>query len=49
MITNREQTKAYLVGSRIASLAPAAFLIRDGGFRGDKIYVFEGSDLVGGV
>ena len=38
----------YLVGSGIASLAAAAFLIRDGGFPGHKIMVLEESEKVGG-
>jgi oleate hydratase len=33
--------KAYLVGSGIASLAAAAFLIRDGGFAGSDIVILE--------
>lgn len=33
--------KAYFVGSGIASLAGAAYLIRDGHFPGDDIHIFE--------
>ena len=40
--------KAYLVGSGIASLAAAAFLIRDGGFSGDDIHLLEEQEQVGG-
>jgi oleate hydratase len=40
--------KAYLVGSGIASLAAAAFLIRDGRFAGSDIVVFEEQDREGG-
>ena len=40
--------KAYLVGSGIAALAAAAFLIRDGGFDGADIHLFEEQDRIGG-
>ncbi|MFJ9344135.1 oleate hydratase [Streptomyces sp. NPDC101733] len=40
--------KAYLVGSGIASLSAAAFLIRDGGFAGRDIVILEEQDRQGG-
>ncbi|WP_405905313.1 oleate hydratase [Streptomyces sp. NBC_00828] len=40
--------KAYLVGSGIAAMAAAAFLIRDGGFDGADIHLFEEQDRPGG-
>jgi oleate hydratase len=40
--------KAYLVGSGIASLSAAAFLIRDGGFTGSDIVILEEQDREGG-
>jgi len=40
--------KAYLVGSGIASLSAAAFLIRDGGFAGADITILEEQDRTGG-
>ena len=40
--------KAYLVGSGIASLAAAAFLIRDGRFAGSDIVILEEQDREGG-
>lgn len=40
--------KAYLVGSGIASLSAAAFLIRDGGFAGADIVILDEQDRVGG-
>ncbi|MER5635536.1 oleate hydratase [Kitasatospora sp. NPDC002227] len=40
--------KAYLVGSGIAALSAAAFLIRDGGFAGSDIHLFEEQEEVGG-
>jgi len=39
----------YLVGAGIASLAAAAFLIRDGGVKGQQITVFEESEQLGGA
>mgnify|MGYP003455823054 FL=1 len=39
---------AYLVGSGLASLASAAFLIRDGQMSGDRITIFEELALPGG-
>ena len=40
--------KAYLVGSGIGALAAAAFLIRDGGFQGRSITIFEALAVPGG-
>ncbi|MEV7189521.1 oleate hydratase [Kitasatospora sp. NPDC093102] len=40
--------QAYLVGGGIAALSAAAFLIRDGGFAGRDIHIFEAQDEVGG-
>jgi oleate hydratase len=40
--------KAYLVGGGIASMAAAAFLIRDGDMRGCDITILEESDRLGG-
>jgi myosin-crossreactive antigen len=44
--TNR---KVYLVGSGIASLAAADYLIRDGGIRGEDIAVYEEASQLGGA
>jgi oleate hydratase len=44
----RSETKAYLVGGGIASLASAAYLIRDGGLQGRNITIFEETPLLGG-
>ncbi len=41
-------TKAYLVGGGIASMAAAAFLIRDGDVRGCDIIILEESGRLGG-
>ncbi|WP_439496043.1 oleate hydratase [Bosea sp. (in: a-proteobacteria)] len=40
--------KAYLIGSGIASLAAAAYLIKEGGFAGGDITIFEESERYGG-
>ncbi|KOU58104.1 oleate hydratase [Streptomyces sp. MMG1533] len=40
--------KAYLVGSGIAAMAAAAFLIREGGFEGADIHLFEEHRQTGG-
>ncbi|WP_436946874.1 oleate hydratase [Streptomyces sp. SudanB52_2052] len=40
--------KAYVVGSGIAALAAATFLIRDGGFEGADIHLFEEQRNIGG-
>ena len=42
------RTKAYLVGGGIASLASAAYLIRDGGLAGSNISIFEAGSVLGG-
>ncbi|MDC2959469.1 oleate hydratase [Streptomyces gilvifuscus] len=43
-----QQSHAYLVGGGIATLAAAAFLIRDGGFPGEHIHILEELPVVGG-
>lgn len=40
--------QVYFVGGGIASLAGAAYLIRDCGFEGKNIHVLEGLDILGG-
>jgi oleate hydratase len=42
------ETKAYLIGGGIGSLAAAVFMIRDGNLPGENITIFEGSPVVGG-
>ena len=44
-----EQKSAYLVGSGLASLAAACFLIRDGQMKGERIHILEAMDLAGGA
>jgi oleate hydratase len=43
-----DQKAAHLVGGGIASLAAAAFLIRDGQMDGSRITIYEASNIVGG-
>lgn len=43
-----DQKSAYLVGSGLASLAAAVFLIRDGQMKGERIHIFEELPLPGG-
>lgn len=45
---NVDQKSAYLVGSGLASLAAAVFLVRDGQMAGKKIHVLEELSLPGG-
>jgi oleate hydratase len=45
---HRQDVKAYLIGGGIASLAAAAFLIRDGDMPGHRITIFEELDRMGG-
>ena len=44
----RSSTKVYLVGGGIASMAAAAFMIRDGDILGHNITIFEELDKMGG-
>ncbi|WNJ93532.1 oleate hydratase [Bosea sp. 685] len=46
--TDRSASKAYLVGGGIASLAAAAFMIRDGDMLGHNITIIEESGTIGG-
>ena len=43
-----DQKSAYLVGSGLASLSAAAFLIRDGQMKGENIHILEELPLAGG-
>ena len=44
-----EDKHAYLVGSGLASLAAACFLVRDGQMPGDHIHILEAMDIAGGA
>ena len=40
--------QAWMVGDGIGSMAAAAFLVRDGGWSGADITIFESSPVLGG-
>lgn len=44
-----DQKSAYLVGSGLASLAAACFLVRDGQMKGEHIHILEAMDVAGGA
>ena len=44
-----DQKSAYLVGSGLASLAAACFLVRDGQMKGQNIHILEEMQLPGGA
>jgi oleate hydratase len=46
--TDHSPAKVYLVGGGIASLAAAAFMIRDGNIHGHNITIFDELDAIGG-
>ncbi len=46
---NVDKKSAYLVGSGLASLAAACFLIRDGQMKGSRIHILEELDIAGGA
>lgn len=43
-----DDKSAYFIGSGLASLAGAAFLIKDGQMKGEKIHILEELDIAGG-
>lgn len=43
-----ENRHAYFIGGGLASLAGAAYLLRDCGFKGENIHIIEGSEVLGG-
>ncbi len=44
-----DKKSAYLIGSGLAALSAACFLIRDGQMKGDRIHVLEELELPGGA
>ena len=40
-LDKNNESKAYLLGGGIGSLAAAAFMIRDGGFSGENIFILD--------
>lgn len=48
MFEESSDRQVYLVGGGLATLAAAAYLIRDAGILGEKIHVIEGMSILGG-
>ena len=46
---NPEDSKIYLIGSGIASLASAVYLIKDAGVQGKNIHILEKDNILGGA
>lgn len=42
------ERQAYLIGGGLATMSAAAYLLQDGGFRGENIHIMEGMDILGG-
>jgi len=47
--THPDTSKVYLVGSGIASLASATYLIKDAGVPGENVHILEQDDIPGGA
>jgi oleate hydratase len=45
---SNNESKAYMLGGGVGSLAAAAFMIRDGGFCGENIFILEVKPVLGG-
>jgi len=46
--TNTEDRQVYFIGGGLASLAGAAYLVRDCDFKGENIHIIEGMKVLGG-
>ena len=46
--TNNEDKQVYFIGGGLASLAGAAYLVRDCNFKGENIHIIEGMNILGG-
>lgn len=46
---NVDNKSAYIVGSGLAALGAAAFLVRDGQMKGEKIHILEALEVPGGA
>lgn len=44
-----DDKSAYIVGSGLAALAAACFLVRDGQMKGENIHILEAMDIAGGA
>lgn len=47
-LKSTENKQAYFIGGGLASLAGAAYLIRDCGMKGENIHILEGMNILGG-
>ena len=45
---NNEDRQVYFIGGGLASLAGAAYLVRDCNFKGENIHIIEGMKILGG-
>ncbi|MEA3455035.1 MAG: oleate hydratase, partial [Campylobacterota bacterium] len=48
-IIDPKESKVYLIGSGIASLASAVYLIKDAGVPGENIHILEKDNIAGGA
>ncbi|MEI8007849.1 MAG: oleate hydratase, partial [Bacteroidota bacterium] len=46
---NPKDSTVYLIGSGIASLASAVYLIKDAGMPGQNIHILEKDEILGGA
>ncbi len=46
--TNNQERQVYFIGGGLASLAGAAYLVRDCNFKGENIHIIEGMHILGG-
>ena len=44
-----DKKSAYIIGTGLAGLTAAFYLVRDGQMKGEHIHVFEKLDLAGGI
>ena len=47
--TNNEDRQVYFIGGGLASLAGAAYLVRDCNFKGENIHIIEGMKILEAV
>ena len=47
-IEGNENKKAYIIGTGLAGLSAAFYLVRDGGFKGENVHLLEKLELAGG-
>ena len=47
--SNPKNSKVYLTGSGIASLASAVYLVKDAGVPGENIFILEQDAILGGA